>query len=211
MEEKIPNYKTSRTDLYLNFILGSSDTFPQNPNSRLEKYLYYLCKYGSNIGLKAKKYEHLPEEGKGNILYLVPKENGEDHDICAEYLWIDGAFELVGSTSINLVDYLQKFVVYSEGTINSSTLPAILVPNITVTQLSQIITAFSQEKLCVVKTEDENFVVNQSDSANNEIKFWYHGYYLTYTLEGNSVVVSYINIEQIGDIETALNNIIGDN
>lgn len=91
---------------------------------------------------------------------------------------------------------LGKFVVYSEGTMQTSTLPAIAVPVLTSEQLSQILTAFSQDKQCIIKTTDENMLVNQSDNLNHEIKVWYHNYYLTYTLEGDTVVVSYISIGQ---------------
>lgn len=232
-EEQIPHYETSRSEQYLNYILGSSETFPQNPSSRLEEYLYYLCKYGSNIGLKAKKVDVLPDVGKGNILYLVPKQDGEDPNVCEEYLWIDDKFELIGSTSIDLSQYQKKltalegislddttseigvdfnkvcsivklneelgykagkFIVESEGTIQTSTLPAIAVPALTEEQLSQLLTAFSQEKVCYIKSGDEVLNVNQSDSENSEIKVWYHGYYLTYALNGSSVVVEYLQM-----------------
>lgn len=49
----------------------------------------------------------LPASGEGNIIYLVPKD-GEKPDTHDEYIWVDGAWELIGSTQIDLSNYLQK-------------------------------------------------------------------------------------------------------
>ena len=43
----------------------------------------------------------LPTEGQANTIYLVPK-TGDGNDTHDEYLWIDGAWELVGSTQIQV-------------------------------------------------------------------------------------------------------------
>lgn len=49
----------------------------------------------------------LPASGEENIIYLVPKD-GEEPDTHDEYIWMDGAWELIGSTQIDLSNYLQK-------------------------------------------------------------------------------------------------------
>lgn len=49
----------------------------------------------------------LPEEGENGIIYLVPKD-GEQPDVHDEYLWVDGQFELIGTTQIDLSNYVQK-------------------------------------------------------------------------------------------------------
>lgn len=42
----------------------------------------------------------LPEAGQANVIYLVP--NGDIHD---EYIWMSSAWELIGTTAIDLSDY----------------------------------------------------------------------------------------------------------
>lgn len=52
--------------------------------------------------------EVLPEEGDANIIYLVPRQDALDKNIKDEYMWIDGKWESVGTTSIDLADYTTK-------------------------------------------------------------------------------------------------------
>lgn len=47
----------------------------------------------------------LPETGEDKTIYLVPKD-GDAPDIHDEYIWVDGAFELIGTTAVVLSDYL---------------------------------------------------------------------------------------------------------
>lgn len=47
------------------------------------------------------RVDELPASGEPGVMYLVPKE-GDDQDICDEYLWTNGAWELVGSTRFSL-------------------------------------------------------------------------------------------------------------
>ena len=46
----------------------------------------------------------LPTTGESNIIYLVPKEGSKD-DIYNEYIWVNNAWELIGSTQIDLTGY----------------------------------------------------------------------------------------------------------
>ena len=50
----------------------------------------------------------LPSTGASNILYLVPKTSSESGNIYDEYLYIGGAWELVGSTGIDLSGYVKS-------------------------------------------------------------------------------------------------------
>lgn len=50
----------------------------------------------------------LPEEGDGNVIYFVPAENQNDPNLYDEYAWINGKFEPIGSTAINLSNYWAK-------------------------------------------------------------------------------------------------------
>ena len=40
-----------------------------------------------------------------NTIYLVPKTSGSGNDYYDEYLYINGSFEFIGSTQVNLTDY----------------------------------------------------------------------------------------------------------
>lgn len=55
-----------------------------------------------------KVLEELPQEGQVNIIYLVPRQDALDKNIKDEYMWIDGKWESVGTTSIDLADYTSK-------------------------------------------------------------------------------------------------------
>ena len=59
----------------------------------------------------------LPASGEENIIYLVPKD-GEEPDTHDEYIWVDGAWELIGSTQIDLSNYLQKTGDASNNTVS---------------------------------------------------------------------------------------------
>ena len=50
----------------------------------------------------------LPSTGASNILYLVPKTSIVDGNIYDEYLYIGGAWELIGSTGIDLSGYVKS-------------------------------------------------------------------------------------------------------
>ena len=50
--------------------------------------------------------DKLPDTGAAGTIYLVPK-NAEAPDVHDEYIWVDDAFELIGSTQPDLTGYLK--------------------------------------------------------------------------------------------------------
>lgn len=50
----------------------------------------------------------LPENGSNGVMYLVRKGTRSTQDIYDEYMWIDDAWEHIGSTEVNLNDYYTK-------------------------------------------------------------------------------------------------------
>ena len=59
------------------------------------------------VGLKFQAADELPEEGTPNVIYLIP--NGtEGNNVKDEYMWVDGKWETLGSTSIDLTNYWSK-------------------------------------------------------------------------------------------------------
>lgn len=53
------------------------------------------------------KVESLPEPGESNVIYLVLK-SGSGNDIYDEYIFIDGKPEHIGSTQVDLSNYVQE-------------------------------------------------------------------------------------------------------
>lgn len=51
--------------------------------------------------------ESLPETGDTNVIYLVPKPETSFDDVYNEYIWINDAYEYIGSTQIDLSDYIK--------------------------------------------------------------------------------------------------------
>lgn len=61
------------------------------------------------VGFHPLKVESLPTEDiKDYILYLVPSDKPEEENLCHEYLYINNAWEMVGTTSVDLSNYLSK-------------------------------------------------------------------------------------------------------
>ena len=52
--------------------------------------------------------EELPSAGASNILYLVAKTSSKSGNVYDEYLYIGGAWELIGSTGIDLSGYVKS-------------------------------------------------------------------------------------------------------
>lgn len=52
-----------------------------------------------------KVVNELPETGEEKTIYLVPKP-GEGNDVHDEYIWANGAYELIGTTAVDLSGYL---------------------------------------------------------------------------------------------------------
>lgn len=58
--------------------------------------------------LEKKVVDVLPEVGEEDIIYLVPNPDPSEENSKLEYMWIDGKFELIGSTSVDLSGYWSK-------------------------------------------------------------------------------------------------------
>ena len=53
--------------------------------------------------------DELPETGEEKVIYLVPAEDGSDNK--AEYLWVNGGWELIGTTHVSLAGYATESYV----------------------------------------------------------------------------------------------------
>lgn len=54
--------------------------------------------------------ETLPENANANknVIYMVRREGGIGQDVYNEYMYINGAWEIIGDTSVDLTDYAKK-------------------------------------------------------------------------------------------------------
>lgn len=60
-----------------------------------------------SVDIKIEVVDVLPSSGSSDTIYLVPKQ-GSENDSYDEYIFIDGKWELIGSTDVNLSDYYTK-------------------------------------------------------------------------------------------------------
>lgn len=58
--------------------------------------------------LKKEVVTSLPQTGKDDVIYLVKDEKGKDNNNYLEYLWLNGKYELIGSTQVDLSGYMTK-------------------------------------------------------------------------------------------------------
>ena len=86
----------------------SGDSTNATAASSLAVYNFVTEAIKDLTGFHAEIVQELPAEGKANVLYLVPKTTSSSQDVYDEYLWVNGAFENVGTTSIDLSGYVQK-------------------------------------------------------------------------------------------------------
>lgn len=60
-----------------------------------------------------------PATGETNIIYLVPSKKSEQENIYDEYIYVNGKWELIGSTQIDLSDYVTvETLEDTEGVLN---------------------------------------------------------------------------------------------
>lgn len=59
----------------------------------------------AEIGFKPVIVDELPETGEENTLYLVPQQDPGEDPWYKEYMWLDGQWELIGTTSVDFSDY----------------------------------------------------------------------------------------------------------
>ena len=88
--------------------------------------------------------ETLPENASENVIYMVRREGGTGQDVYNEYMYINGAWEIIGDTSVDLTGYAKTedilvksvssdFTVTGDGqlTFNAGAAPEIDGSNIT--------------------------------------------------------------------------------
>ena len=64
-----------------------------------------LIKRVNDLELHIEIVDELPDEGSPDTIYFVPREDPETGNYYEEYMWIDDAWELIGTTQIDLSNY----------------------------------------------------------------------------------------------------------
>ena len=57
--------------------------------------------------LKKEIVESLPSSGQDDVIYLLKNKN-DANNVYTEYLWINGKWEIIGDTKVDLTDYAKK-------------------------------------------------------------------------------------------------------
>ena len=62
------------------------------------------------LGLKIEKYNSLNDilEPKASVLYFIPSGNSKQANVFDEYIYINGGFEVIGTTTTDLSNYVRK-------------------------------------------------------------------------------------------------------
>lgn len=92
--------KSDLTEKSLKEIIETGDLTKYVTDSKLREEL-------AKIELKQVKADILPQTGEAQTLYFVKNPKGKDSNNYLEYLWIDGKFELIGSTQVDLTGYVK--------------------------------------------------------------------------------------------------------
>lgn len=74
----------------------------RNIQEQVAKNTQDIAKIQRKPVLQVKKVDELPEEGEEGILYLLPASDPEAGNYFEEYLWIDSAWELIGSSAVDI-------------------------------------------------------------------------------------------------------------
>lgn len=61
-----------------------------------------------SAGMRYEVVEELPATGEAGTVYLVPKQSAGTGDVYDEYIYVDGSYEHIGSTEIDLSNYYTK-------------------------------------------------------------------------------------------------------
>ena len=89
---------------------------------------------GSVVQFGVSVVDRLPEEGQNDhTIYLVPSETAGDNNAKTEYLYVNGAWEIIGETKVDLTAYSTTEQV--QALINAATTP----------MTEQEVTAFNTE------------------------------------------------------------------
>lgn len=85
-------------------------------------------KIAESAGLHREIVNSLPATGDNNTIYMVLDPNASSPDVYDEWLWVNGTYEHIGSTRVDLTDYYNKTQVDTalNGKADTSAIPTAL-------------------------------------------------------------------------------------
>ena len=79
-----------------------------NAASSAAVFAYVADKLKNIGGISFKMVDSLPETGDTKYIYLLPKTKAETQNSYDEYIWYNSAWEKIGTTDIDLSDYVKS-------------------------------------------------------------------------------------------------------
>lgn len=117
--------------------------------------------------------EALPENANANVIYMVRREGGAGQDVYNEYMYINGTWEIIGDTSVDLTGYAKKedivvksvssdFTVTEAGqlTLNAAAAPEINGSNISNIAITNVVGLEAALNSKVAAEEGKSLVSN---------------------------------------------------
>lgn len=157
--------------------------------------------------------DSLPETGESNKIYFVPKD-GTTGDIYNEYIWINNAWELIGSTQVDLTGYATETWVNNQikDFLNEAQVTEIvnnsLTSYYTKTQTDDLLKGKANTSDIPTKLSE---LTNDSGFINNEVNDLANYYKKTETYNQTEVNNLLSNKANISDIPTKVSELENDN
>ena len=134
----------------------------------------------------------LPASGTSGTLYFVPNGSASGTDLYNEYIWLNNSWELLGTASVDLSNYIQKSLtsglVKNDGTIDTNTyaLASALANYVLSSSLATVATSGDYDDLINKPTLPSNYVTTdtaQTITANKS----FSGKIILLDNQGNNV------------------------
>lgn len=156
--------------------------------------------------------DSLPETGESNKIYFVPKD-GTTGDIYNEYIWINNAWELIGSTQVDLTGYATETWVNNQikDFLNEAQVTEIINNSLTSyytkTQTDDLLKGKANTSDIPTKLSE---LTNDSGFINNEVNDLANYYKKTETYNQTEVNNLLSNKANISDIPTKVSELEND-
>lgn len=163
--------------------------------------------------------EALPENANANVIYMVRREGGAGQDVYNEYMYINGTWEIIGDTSVDLTGYAKKedivvksvssdFTVTEAGqlTLNAAAAPEINgsnISNIAITNVVGLEAALNSK----VAAEEGKSLISETLITKVENLAEIKSVSTEFTLTNGELSVSAIAADKITDLPAALADI----
>lgn len=111
-------------DSELGALLGLQQDSSLDQHSINEAIAAAVNQGGGGGGVSIEVVQELPQTGESNVIYLVPKQTAAASNVFDEYIYTNNAWELIGTTEIDLSNYIEKSstagLVKNDGTIDET-------------------------------------------------------------------------------------------